>query len=172
MKNLIKAALVLTLVMAVAACKKNTKEDEYMLDENMTAPTTVEVTVEETPIIIDVQNAEIALRQVNFAFDQYYLSTEAKQILADNAKLIKTKAAGGIFNVTVEGHTDERGTIAYNIVLGEKRAMEVKKYYTSLGISAARINTVSYGKERPLCYDYTESCHARNRRAETYLTVK
>ncbi|MGB2579882.1 peptidoglycan-associated lipoprotein [Elusimicrobium simillimum] len=172
MKNLVKLALVACLALSLAACKKNTTEDDMMTDENLNAPTTVEVIVEETPVVVDVQNTEIALRQVNFALDKYNLSDSAKQILADNAKLIKTRAANAVFNVVVEGHCDERGTIAYNIALGEKRATEVKNYYTRLGIKATNLTTVSYGEERPLCYETNERCYSQNRRAETVLTVK
>ncbi|ACC98827.1 Outer membrane protein [Elusimicrobium minutum Pei191] len=172
MKNLIKIAMVACLVLSIAACRKNVQNDDMLADENLSAPTTVDVVVEETPVIIDVQNTEIALRQVNFALDKYNLSDAAKKVLADNAALIKTKTANAAFNIVVEGHCDERGTISYNIALGEKRANEVKNYYTRLGVPAKNIVTVSYGEEKPLCYDATENCYAKNRRAETVLTVK
>ena len=71
----------------------------------------------------------------------------------------------------VEGNCDDRGTIAYNIALGEKRANEVKDYYVRLGIPADKITTVSYGKEKPVCYEATQACWAKNRRAETILTA-
>ncbi|WP_424244986.1 peptidoglycan-associated lipoprotein [Elusimicrobium posterum] len=172
MKNAIRLSLVVCLAFAIAACRKNTQDDMMLTDENLSAPTTVEVTVEETPVIVDVQNTEIALRQVNFALDKYSLSDSAKSILADNAKLIKTKIASSALKVVVEGHCDERGTIAYNIALGDKRATEVKNYYVRLGVPAANIETISYGEEAPLCYDATETCYAKNRRGETVLRVK
>ena len=72
----------------------------------------------------------------------------------------------------VEGNCDDRGTISYNIALGEKRANEVKAYYTRLGIAAENIAVVSYGEEKPVCYEATQSCWAKNRRADTVLIVK
>jgi peptidoglycan-associated lipoprotein len=171
MKNLIKAVSVLCLVFAVAACnKKNTSED-IITGENLAAPTTVEVVVEETPVVVEIRNTEIALGTVTFALDKYNLSAAAKKILEANAAVIKSRAAQG-FILTVEGNCDERGTISYNIALGEKRASEVKKYYVQLGVSAASISTVSYGKEKPVCYEAAESCYAKNRRADSVLLVK
>ncbi|GAA0526485.1 peptidoglycan-associated lipoprotein [Rhizomicrobium palustre] len=71
--------------------------------------------------------------------------------------------------VTVEGHADERGTREYNIALGAKRANAVKEYLVSLGVSAARVDTVSYGKEKPICTESTEACWAQNRRGVTIV---
>ena len=112
-----------------------------------------------------------SLGVVHFALDKYNLSDEARKIVEANAKAIKAQAAGADYTVVVEGNCDSRGTIAYNIALGEKRANEVKAYYVRLGIPAANISTVSYGKEKPVCYENTQSCWAKNRRADTILTV-
>ncbi len=71
--------------------------------------------------------------------------------------------------VTIEGNCDERGTREYNLALGARRANAVKEYLNSLGVSAARIDTISYGKERPICSESTESCWAQNRRAVTVI---
>ncbi len=71
--------------------------------------------------------------------------------------------------VTIEGNCDERGTREYNLALGARRANAVKEYLISLGVSAARIDTISYGKERPICSESTESCWAQNRRAVTVI---
>jgi peptidoglycan-associated lipoprotein len=68
--------------------------------------------------------------------------------------------------VLIEGHCDERGTSEYNLALGERRAVSAKNYLVSRGIQASRITTITYGKERPLCTERTETCWARNRRAE------
>jgi peptidoglycan-associated lipoprotein len=67
--------------------------------------------------------------------------------------------------VTIEGHCDERGSTEYNIGLGERRAQAAKNYLISLGISATRMDTVSWGKERPFCSEHDESCWQQNRRA-------
>jgi peptidoglycan-associated lipoprotein len=66
--------------------------------------------------------------------------------------------------LTIEGHCDERGTREYNIALGARRAQAVKDYLASLGVSAARLETISYGKERPMCSQSNEACWAQNRR--------
>ncbi|MDH4188167.1 MAG: OmpA family protein, partial [Nitrospira sp.] len=67
--------------------------------------------------------------------------------------------------ITIEGHCDERGTAAYNMVLGERRAHTTKKYLTDLGVSPKQLRTISYGKERPSCSSQTEECYQTNRRA-------
>jgi peptidoglycan-associated lipoprotein len=64
----------------------------------------------------------------------------------------------------VEGHADERGTREYNLALGARRAASVREYLTTLGVSPARLETISYGKERPMCVESTEQCWAQNRR--------
>jgi len=68
------------------------------------------------------------------------------------------------FNFTVEGHCDERGSIEYNIALGDKRANSVKNALIAAGVAAERINTISYGKERPFCTEHDEACWQQNRR--------
>lgn len=97
-----------------------------------------------------------------FDYDSYSLSSEAKGTLEQNAKALKAVTAG---NVTIEGHCDERGTKAYNLALGEKRANAAKDYLVALGVNASRLSTVSYGKERPFDDGHDESAWAKNRRA-------
>jgi peptidoglycan-associated lipoprotein len=72
--------------------------------------------------------------------------------------------------VTIEGHCDERGTREYNLALGARRANAVKEYLVSLGVAAGRLETISYGKERPMCTESSESCYAQNRRGVTTIT--
>jgi len=74
--------------------------------------------------------------------------------------------------VTIEGHADERGTVEYNLALGERRAKAAYDYLVSLGVAADRLKTVSYGKEVPLCQQSTEDCWARNRRDHFAVTGK
>jgi peptidoglycan-associated lipoprotein len=103
----------------------------------------------------------VSLSDVYFDFDSYNLTSEAKGTLESNAHEMKRVTEG---NVTIEGHCDERGTRAYNLALGEKRANAAKDYLVALGVSASRINTVSYGKERPFDDGHDESAWAKNRR--------
>ena len=100
---------------------------------------------------------------IHFSFDSALLSDQAQQILNDKADYLRTNSG---VTVTVEGHCDERGTDAYNIALGERRAESVKNFLVDLGISANRLNTVSYGEERPLAMGRNESSWAKNRRAQ------
>lgn len=100
--------------------------------------------------------------RVFFAFDQYDLSNEAQATLRAQADWLRQFPA---VNVTVEGHCDERGTREYNLALGERRANAAKNYLVALGIDASRLETVSYGKERPAVLGNSEDAWAQNRRA-------
>ncbi len=101
-------------------------------------------------------------RDIHFAFDRYDLSSEAKQVL--NEKAVYMKNHPGL-QVIVEGNCDERGSNAYNMALGEKRALAAAAYLQAMGIDGKRIETVSYGEERPLVLGHTEEAYAANRRA-------
>jgi peptidoglycan-associated lipoprotein len=97
-----------------------------------------------------------------------YFDTD-KSDIRDDARAALQKTADFLRNypqvkVTVEGHCDERGSTEYNLALGDRRASAVKQYLTSLGIAADRLNTVSYGKEKPFCSEHGEPCWQQNRR--------
>ncbi len=110
-----------------------------------------------------------AIKPVNFDLDRYYLSDEARSTLGKNAEQLKKHKD---WETSVEGHCDNRGTIEYNLALGQKRAKEVREYYIRLGVSGSSIGTISYGEEKPVCEKSTESCWATNRRAETKVRLK
>jgi peptidoglycan-associated lipoprotein len=112
-------------------------------------------------------SAAAGLRDVYFGYDSWTISEEGRQALVRDADWLKTNLAAAI---KIEGHCDERGTSAYNLVLGEKRAKSVRNYLVELGISASRLSVVSYGKERPFCEEHAESCYQQNRRG--HLVVK
>ena len=82
--------------------------------------------------------------------------------MQNNAEFLRSNKNA---KVVIEGHCDERGTIEYNIALGQRRAESAKRYLINLGIDASRISTVSYGKERPFCKEHNEDCYQSNRRA-------
>lgn len=166
MKNLLRVVLVLALAAGLTACKKNVKDDA---NADLTAGT--EMVLEETTVTEEVPAQEVSLGAVHFALDKYTLSADARKIVEANVQAIKSAGAVASYKITVEGNCDDRGTIAYNIALGQKRADEVKAYYVRLGIPAANITTVSYGEEKPVCYEATQSCWAKNRRADTLLKV-
>lgn len=101
------------------------------------------------------------LKDINFAFDSYDLDDDARSVLGGDADWLKEHQGS---RVEIEGHTDERGTVEYNLALGAKRAKAAKDYLVTLGIAANRLSTISYGEELPLCHEHTEACWAENRR--------
>lgn len=108
----------------------------------------------------------MTLADVFFDFDRFSIRKDAQATLEANARWLKT--ANGR-KVLVEGHCDERGTVEYNLVLGEKRAQSVKQYLQELGVPASQIQITSFGKERPFCTEHSDACWQQNRRAHFVL---
>jgi peptidoglycan-associated lipoprotein len=102
------------------------------------------------------------LGDIYFDFDQYVIRTDALPVIEANAVWIKSMPGK---SVLIEGHCDERGTQAYNLVLGEKRARSAKRYLEELGVPASRLQIISYGEVRPFCKGRNEQCYQLNRRA-------
>lgn len=96
-----------------------------------------------------------------FDFDRYNIRTDAQPVLEGDARWLRNEQGKSLL---IEGHCDERGTLAYNLVLGEKRAKSAKRYLEDLGIPGSRIQTTSYGEVRPFCKDHNEGCWSKNRR--------
>ena len=109
------------------------------------------------------------LKDIHFDFDRYDIRRGDEEILKENAALLKKYPKT---KIQIEGHCDERGTVEYNLALGERRANNTKKYLVSLGIAPNRISTISYGKEKPLDPGRNEEAWAKNRRAHTVLLSK
>lgn len=105
---------------------------------------------------------EQQLDDVFFGYDSYELDQQALSLMLENAAYIMATPG---FRLLIEGHCDERGTIDYNLALGEKRALAVYNYLVNYGIPTSRLEFVSYGKERPFDPAHTESAWAQNRRA-------
>jgi peptidoglycan-associated lipoprotein len=101
------------------------------------------------------------LADIYFAFDKWALSKEGKKNLEQSAEVLKQSPSAKLL---IEGHCDERGSREYNLVLGEKRAKEARRYLSSLGVKNPA-GITSFGKERPVCADHNESCYWKNRRA-------
>lgn len=130
-------------------------------------PPTVEVIPEPEPepepITFTAEEIVAKLQMIHFDFDKYNIRSGDAAILEKNSKILKEYPDVGLL---IEGHCDERGTVEYNILLGERRAKSTKDYLVNLGISEERISTVSYGKERPLDPGHNEKAWTKNRRAE------
>ncbi|NQU70362.1 MAG: peptidoglycan-associated lipoprotein Pal [Rhodospirillales bacterium] len=104
--------------------------------------------------------------RVLFGFDRFDLSAEARDTLEKQSVWLKRYPNG---TIVISGHTDERGTREYNLALGERRATAVKNYLVALGIEPSRVNTISYGKERPVDPQSSQAAWASNRRGVTQI---
>ena len=118
---------------------------------------------------IDTLNRNSPFQPVFYGYDQDTIDTAGQQALNGNAELMK-KYPNWI--VTIEGHSDERGTAEYNLALGERRALAARNYLVSLGVPADRLRTVSYGKEFPFEPGHDEGSWSKNRRAHFVVTSK
>ncbi len=118
---------------------------------------------------LDDLNRNSPLKPVFFALDSSDIDPEGKAALDSDAAVLKKYPT---WTVTIEGHCDERGTAAYTLALGERRAIAARAYLVSLGISADRLRTVSYGKEFPFDPGHDEAAWTKNRRAHFVITAK
>lgn len=112
-------------------------------------------------------SADLSTAPIYFGFDDYTLSPEAQSTLTAMAEGLKANKSAVI---QIEGHCDERGTVEYNLALGERRAQSVKNFLAQLGVEGARLSTISYGEEKPVVQGHTEEAWAKNRRAEFVVT--
>jgi peptidoglycan-associated lipoprotein len=113
--------------------------------------------------------ANSPLKPTYFAYDSDQLDDAARKTLEENSQVLKKYPT---WVITIEGHTDERGTAEYNLSLGDRRALAAKTYLLSLGVASERLRTVSYGKEFPFESGHDESAWSKNRRAHFMLTAK
>ena len=113
--------------------------------------------------------ANISADRIFFGFDQYNVDSEDMATLQSQATWLRANPA---VRVVLEGHADERGTRDYNLALGERRANAAKNYLASQGVDPSRIETISYGKERPAATGSDEQAWAQNRRAVTMVIVR
>lgn len=112
---------------------------------------------------------QIMSEDVYFDFDRSELTEKAKELLAQVAELLIKETR---FSITIEGHTDARGTEDYNFTLGAKRAMKVKEFLAAYGIDAKRMESVSYGKEAPKAAGESEEAYSQNRRANFRVNIR
>jgi len=118
---------------------------------------------------LDDLNRDSPLKPLFFDLDISEVSAEGQQLLQANAAVLKKYPT---WQVTIEGHCDERGTAEYNLALGERRALSAKTYLVSLGIAADKVRIVSYGKEFPFDAGHDDAAWAKNRRAHFVITAK
>ena len=118
---------------------------------------------------LDDLNRNSPINPVFFEYDSSDITSEAQAILDANAAALKKYSS---WTITIEGHSDERGTAEYNLALGERRAVAARAYLVSLGIPGDRLRTVSYGKEFPFDPAHTDAAYSKNRRAHFVITAK
>jgi len=118
---------------------------------------------------LDDLNRDSPLQPAFFPLDSADLDDAARAVVNTNAEMLRKYPS---WVITIEGHSDERGTAEYNLALGERRAVSVKTYLVSLGVSPDRLRTVSYGKEFPFDPGHTEESWEKNRRAQFVITSK
>ena len=160
--------LVLTcaiMTFLIAGCASKTTSDEVAVKPPAEVPAQPEPTVKNTPLPkpAEPDKPVAELEKIYFDYDQYALSPKARNILSNNAEVLKTMSD---WSVVIEGHCDNRGSDEYNLALGDRRAQEVKNYLVRLGVSADRIKTNSYGEEMPVDPSSNELAWSKNRRAE------
>ena len=109
---------------------------------------------------------DAVIEDIFFDLDEYSVRGDARQILQANARALAERPN---ILITIEGHCDERGSERYNLVLGDRRANAIRDYLITLGIAASRIETISYGEERPFCEEHIEECWQLNRRGRIVM---
>ena len=179
MRAILQSAAAVSLLIGVSACASRPEPVEEVATEapaevTVAAPVvTAEVPkVEEMPEVTGPAAGSLADFQVNvgervyFDLDQYRLDTDDQSVLQRQAAWLQTYPD---VKIMVAGNCDERGTREYNLALGERRASIVKDYLVGLGVDSARVETVSYGKERPLAGDSNDAAWAQNRNGFTQI---
>jgi peptidoglycan-associated lipoprotein len=179
MKKLLVLFVMLSLILLFTACGKKAVKSEPVKEAPVVEKVEEPVTQVEKPVLseeevfqqktIEDLNKDQIMKMINFDFDKYQVREDMKSVLQANANwMLKFSTV----QILIEGHCDERGTIEYNIALGEKRAESAKNYLASLGVNAAKIKIVSYGKSKPLVQGMDEASYFQNRRAEFVITKK
>ncbi len=188
-KAKVSIVLVVLLAVTVGACKKKTPPVVRPQPPAMTAttappspppppnPVSEPVPVPPEPLkddgltskSLDDLNRDSPLKPLFYELDSSEVSATGQQVLQANAAVLKRYPT---WQITIEGHCDERGTAEYNLALGERRALAAKTYLVSLGIPADKVRTVSYGKEFPFDAGHEDAAWSKNRRAHFVITAK
>ncbi len=174
-RSLLFVVVALFLLALFAGCQKKTTkvapvvkpavEEEQPKEEQPKESETKEATPKEE----SESKVKLEFETVYFDYDKADVRSDQRDALALDAQVMKAYPK---VKVLIAGHCDERGTIEYNLALGDRRANAVKTYLVNYGIDPDRISTISYGKEKPVDPDHTEAAWAKNRRAEFKITAK
>lgn len=162
-KKISQLSLMLLMVFALANCKSKKTEEQATTPEEsaQTAPQ-----IDSTPMNFDAAGSDsgkiAGLETIHFDYDKSSLKDAEKKKIKGNVAWMKSHTN---VNVQIEGHCDARGSIEYNLALGERRAKSVKSYMVNLGIPEARLSVISYGKEKPVAKGDGDDAYAKNRRA-------
>ena len=186
----VAAAVVLVLALGAAGCSKKKPpvarpipppppptEETVTPPSEPAAPTAETTPPAPSPVAedsiasgsLDEINKNSPLKPVFFGLDASDVDAAGQKVLEANAEVLKRYPS---WQISIEGHCDERGTAEYNLALGERRALAARNYLVSLGVAADRVKTVSSGKEFPFDPGHTEDAWAKNRRAHFVLTAK
>lgn len=157
---------VVSLFLFSLSCSSTNKKASDLEGDSMieseTEPDEMGVTEKELNFQSEESDAGGTLVQtVYFAYDSSYLSAEMREVLAKNASWIRNNQG---MSFQLEGHADKRGSVEYNLALGERRAQAVKSYLESLGVDGDRLKTISYGEEKLLSFGDSSEDHKKNRR--------
>lgn len=162
MNRFLKLVLSAGLILSLGACASKKKSE----DAQEVGAGSENTQIDNTPMSFDIAGSDsgtiAGLVTVQFPYDQATLTPESRAQLKGNADWMKARPE---VRIQIEGHCDMRGSIEYNLSLGERRARAVRTYMVSLGIPESRLSVISYGKEKPIAQGDSEADHARNRRA-------
>jgi peptidoglycan-associated lipoprotein len=156
--------LLIVLALAPGCSSRKKVSSDAQIEPPPTETTTPPSETSETPLppSSETTGERLALEDAFFDFDDFSLRQDAKSALETDGKYLQKNSD---VRIVIEGHCDERGSVEYNLALGEKRARAAKEYLVSYGIPGSRLTTISYGKERPFDPGHDESSWAKNRRA-------
>ena len=176
------AAIIMAFILPVGCAKKEVVKKEAAQPAEMAKEEAKEKAFEQEPAeekkagareeneeAVAVASAASHFQDIHFAYDRFDLRPEEREILDIHAQWLKAHLE---YVVRIEGNCDERGTVEYNIALGQRRADSAAKYLENLGVEKSRMSTVSYGKERPVDPAHTEEAWEKNRRDHFVVTLK
>ena len=153
----------LTLTLLLAACGSSVSLDENIRHPSSADPRSVSTVTAASTDPLNDPRGELARRSIFFDYDSYIVKSEYQPIVQAHARFLNQNRNRKIF---IQGHTDERGGREYNLALGQKRAEAVRRSMALLGVSAAQVEAVSFGKEKPRAMGSNEAAWSENRRAD------